>query len=75
LIMLAGVGILILGYILDKAKINVPVISNLYWLSAMNFAFATGTIRFLFGHERKLWTQTSRPDAAHPATQTESVPL
>lgn len=64
-LMAIGVGVLIAGAALDKLKLSVPGISHLYWLSAMNLAFCVGTLKFLFGRERKFWSQTTRTEAAH----------
>jgi poly-beta-1,6-N-acetyl-D-glucosamine synthase len=62
---LLGVGlfVLLVGYLLERSKRSLPVVSNIYWLAVMNIAFGLGTLKFILNRERKFWYQTTRPDA------------
>jgi cellulose synthase/poly-beta-1,6-N-acetylglucosamine synthase-like glycosyltransferase len=71
ILMAAGLCILIVGATLDKLKLSIPGVSHLYWLSAMNLAFCVGTLKFLFGRERKFWTQPTRTESQSISTLAE----
>ncbi len=71
LVLAAGIAVVMIGSALDRLKLSIPGISHLYWLTAMNFAFALGTLKFLFGKERKFWSPTTRIESGNSSAVME----
>jgi len=67
IIELSLVGIALIGGLLYAAKISLPVFRHLFWFSAMNVAFITGTFRFLFRLDKKHWVIAPRSVYSVPA--------
>jgi len=63
---LSLVGIAAIGGILYAAKISLPVFRHLFWFSAMNIAFITGTFRYIFRLDKKHWVIAQRSVYATP---------
>lgn len=59
---LVGYTLATLGWILDKAKIRVPVVHSLYHFMAMNVAIFLGFFRFAKGIKSATWNSTERVD-------------
>jgi glycosyltransferase involved in cell wall biosynthesis len=49
-----------LGWLSEITSVRVPLLRKAYWFFVMNVAFARGTLNFLFGNEKKFWTQPTR---------------
>jgi len=60
IIELSLIGIALIGGLLYSIKISVPVFRHLFWFSAMNVAFITGTFRYLFRLDKKHWVVAQR---------------
>ncbi|HET6513467.1 MAG TPA: glycosyltransferase [Candidatus Kapabacteria bacterium] len=78
LILLVIAGVMVLGFLFEKANVKVPVVSHLYWFGVMNIAFAMGTLNYMLDKEPNLWVQSSRADHARDeitATEKEAVQL
>jgi cellulose synthase/poly-beta-1,6-N-acetylglucosamine synthase-like glycosyltransferase len=60
IIELSLIGIAAIGGIFYLVKISLPVFRHLFWFSAMNVAFITGTFRYLFRLDKKHWLIAER---------------
>jgi len=67
IIELSLIGMAIAGGLLYSVKISLPVFRHLFWFSAMNVAFITGTFRYLFRLDKKHWVVAQRSVYSVPA--------
>ncbi|MFI5264571.1 MAG: glycosyltransferase [Candidatus Kapaibacterium sp.] len=51
----------LVGYVLDKMDINLPLIRQCTWFFFMNLAFVAGTLKFLLKTDEGIWRKATRP--------------
>jgi biofilm PGA synthesis N-glycosyltransferase PgaC len=51
----------LIGWILEKQNIRIPIIRQITWLVIMNLAYIQGTFKFLMKTDTGIWTQSTRP--------------
>ncbi|MEI8133755.1 MAG: glycosyltransferase [bacterium] len=63
----------LLGLILERQKIRVPVLHQLSWLVSMNTAYIVGTLRYIMHSDGASWTQAKRHSIPNPTLSTKEV--
>ena len=66
----------IIGMILEKYNIRVPLIRQCTWLVIMNIAYMVGTFKFLLKTDEGIWSQATRPvlsDSSYPLKEAVDI--
>ncbi|MFI5264239.1 MAG: hypothetical protein ACHQM6_06970, partial [Candidatus Kapaibacterium sp.] len=69
--------ITLIGWILERQNIRVPIIRQCSWFVIMNLAYIIGTLKFLAKKDEGIWLQSTRPaakESSYPIKEVAHTP-